>query len=210
MEFLEEEGLDENTMLIYTSDNGYHFGEHGIGDKRSAYEVSMRIPMLVRYPKSQVNGKVLDNMVLNIDVAPTILDLAGLPIPDKIQGRSWKPILEGETNKVRDHFLYEYFFSYTDITDYEIQTANPPITPTIVALRTDRAKLITYPGRTWVELFDIANDPYERENLADDPQYKDLLQEMQAKLKSEKERLEFEIPEKAKYVPDDHLEDWRK
>ena len=210
MDFLEKEGLDQNTMIIYTSDNGYHFGEHGIGDKRSAYEVSMRIPMLVSYPKSQLNGKVFDDMVLNIDVAPTILDLAGVPIPEQMQGKSWKPLLERTTASIRDQFLYEYFFSYTDITDYEIQTVNPPITPTIVALRTNTAKLITYPGRDWVELFNLENDPYERTNLAGNPKYDALLNEMKQRLENEKNRMNFEIPEDAKYVPDDDLEDWRK
>ncbi len=210
MDFLKQEGLDENTMIIYTSDNGYHFGEHGIGDKRSAYEVSMKIPMIIWYPGMQVKGEVLNGMALNIDAAPTILDMASVTIPAQMQGKSLRPVLEDEANRVRDQFLYEYFFSYTDITDYEIQTANPPITPTIVALRTEEAKLITYPGRTWVELFDLKNDPYERENLAYDPDYNDLLREMKSKLELEKQQLEFEIPEKARYVPDDNLEDWRK
>jgi arylsulfatase A-like enzyme len=136
--------------------------------------------------------------------------IAGVPIPNEMQGKSWKPLLSGERKKVRDYFLYEYFFSYTDITDYEIQTANPPITPTMVALRTDKAKLITYPGRTWLELFDLQKDPFERTNLAEDPEYKGLLSEMQATLGQEKARLGFEIPEDARYVPMEGLEDWRK
>jgi len=209
MAFLEEQGLDDNTMIIYSSDNGYHFREHGIGDKRSAYEVSMRVPMLVWQSGMTAGGSVSDAMVLNIDVAPTILDMAGLDIPEQMQGKSWKPLLNNQSASVRDQFLYEYFFSYTDITDYEIQTANPPITPNIVALRTDDTKLITYPGRDWVELFDLKNDPYERTNLAEDPAYSELLKEMQRKLEKEKLRVAFEIPEGAKNIPDDDLEKWR-
>ena len=210
MDLLAELGLENNTMVIFSSDNGYHFGEHGIGDKRSAYEVSMRIPMIVRYPGLPVNGNAHDANVLNIDVAPTILDFAGLPIPEEVQGESWKPLLYGKQEKIRDAFLYEYFFSYTDITDYEIQTCNPPITPTIVALRTDKAKLITYPGRDWIELFDLVNDPYERDNLAEDPGYSELKESMLLALEKEKQKLNFRIPEKAVFVPDDQLEDWRK
>ncbi len=210
MDLLDELDISENTMIIFTSDNGYHFGEHGIGDKRSAYEISMRIPMIVRYPGLSLNGTVNPANVLNIDVAPTVLDFAGLDIPGQMQGTSWKSLLEGKTEKIRDAFLYEYFFSYTDITDWEIQTVNPPITPTIEALRTDKAKLITYPGRDWIELFDLVKDPYERDNLANDTEYAELLSEMLKTLAREKERLEFRIPEKAKYVPDDKLEEWRK
>lgn len=210
MDVVRELGLDQNTMVIFSSDNGYHFGEHGIGDKRSAYEVSMRIPMILWYHGLPLNGKTHDASVLNIDVAPTILDFAGTSIPNEMQGKSWKPLLYGESKKIRDAFLYEYFFSYTDITDYEIQTCNPPITPTIVALRTDKAKLITYPGRDWVELFDLENDPYERDNLAKDPEYSSLLEEMKLELEREKERMAFKIPEKARFVPNDSLEEWRK
>ena len=210
MTTLDELGLSRNTMIIFSSDNGYHFGEHGIGDKRSAYEVSMRIPMIIRYPGLQISGTVPEANVLNIDVAPTIMDFAGVEIPELVQGSSLKPLLDGKKQKIRDGFLYEYFFSYTDITDYEIQTGNPPITPTIVALRTDKAKLITYPGRDWLELFDLEKDPYERDNLAEDPDHAALLARMQAALEQEKERIGFSIPEKARYVPDDKLEEWRK
>lgn len=210
LQVIQELDLEEKTMIIFSSDNGYHFGEHGIGDKRSAFEVSMRIPMIVKYPGLPINQTASDAMVLNIDVAPTILDFAGIDIPDFMQGKSWKPILEGEETKIRDAFMYEYFFSYTDITDYEIQTGNPPITPTIVALRTENTKIITYPGRDWVELFDLKNDPYERDNLAELKEYEGLLTEMQSKLEDEKKKINFAIPEKAKYVPDDNLEEWRK
>lgn len=210
MKTLDELGLSENTMIIYTSDNGYHFGEHGIGDKRSAYEVSMRIPMIVKYPKLKSKYKTSNAMVLNIDVAPTILDFAEIEIPEQMQGRSWKPMLEGKALKIRESFIYEYFFSYTDITDYEIQTCNPPITPTIVALRTEKEKLITYPGRDWLELYDLASDPCERDNLVEDPDYQELLNHMKELLEKEKKTIQFKIPEKALYVPDDNLEDWRK
>jgi len=210
LDLLDELNLAENTVVIFSSDNGYHFGEHGIGDKRSAYEVSMRVPMIVRYPASGRRGVVHDGLVLNIDVAPTILDLAGLPVPTSMQGRSWQPLIDGTQESVRDGFLYEYFFSYTDITDYEIQTANPPITPTIVAYRTPDAKLITYPDQGWVELFDLTSDPYEQINLAQRPDSKPLLQRMSAALQREQERTGFKLPENYEPVPDDQLEPWRR
>jgi arylsulfatase A-like enzyme len=211
MHLLDELGIDDNTMIIYSSDNGYHFGEHGIGDKRSAYEVSMRVPMIARFPQAQMPVQVSEAMVLNIDLAPTLLDMAGLEIPENMQGQSWKPLLEGSASSIRDGFLYEYFFSYTDITDYEIQTANPPITPTIVAYRTSDAKVITYPDQGWVEFFDLKNDPYERVNLADKEQYNHFLNEMLQQLEVEKSKLGFKYPDNYRPAPEDpEMEDWRK
>ena len=211
MELLEELGLEEHTMVIFSSDNGYHFGEHGIGDKRSAYEVSMRIPMLVKYPAGGLANHVSDAMVLNIDLAPTLLDMAGIEVPGSMQGKSWEPLINGSKTSIRDGFLYEYFFSYTDITDYEIQTCNPPITPTIVAYRTDDAKLITYPEQGWEELYDLKNDPFELVNLGERDQYQGLKNQLAGKLEEEKTRLEFKFPDDYRPVPQDpEMEDWRK
>lgn len=211
MNLLEELDLSRNTMIIYSSDNGYHFGEHGIGDKRTAYEVSMRIPMIVRYPMSGLSGVVSDAMVLNIDLAPTLIDMAGLAVPKDMQGKSWKPLIEGSAKSIRNGFMYEYFFSYTDITDYEIQTVNPPITPTIVAYRTNNAKIITYPDQGWVELFDLKNDPYEQINLAYRIEHHSLKTELLDLLEAEKKRSNFKLPDNYRTVPrDPEMEKWRK
>ena len=211
MQLLEELDIEDNTMIVYSSDNGYQFGEHGIGDKRSAYETSMRIPMIVRYPNGKLNHTTSDAMVLNIDLAPTLLDMAGVNVPEEMQGKSWKPLLMENSKSIRKGFMYEYFFSYKDITDYEIQTANPPITPTIVAYRTDDAKIITYPEQGWVELFDLVNDPYERENLADDPKYQNLKKKLVENLEQEKKMTNFKYPDDYIPVPQDpEMEDWRK
>jgi arylsulfatase A-like enzyme len=210
LDTLDQAGLAEDTLVIYASDNGYHLREKGIGDKRSAYEVSMRIPMLLRYPRAVRAGQINDAMVLNMDVAPTLLEFAGIPIPKAVQGRSWKPMLDGHQKRVRDAFLYEYFFSYGDITDYEAQTADPPITPNIVAVRTEDAKLIKYPGRTWVELFDLRKDPYERRNVAEESDYRELRQRMETFLDQQIKQTGFRIPEKAKHIPTEGLETWRK
>lgn len=208
LDLLDELGIAGETMVIFTSDNGYQFGEHAIGDKRSAYEESMRIPMLVRYPKLELRGSTIDAMVANIDVAPTMLDMAGVPVPESMQGRSWKPLLEGKSSRVRDRLLYEYFFSFTDITDYEIQTADPPITPTMVAVRTASAKLITYPGRPWLELFDLTSDPYELDNLARHQAHRPLLERMQRELAAAKREVSFEIPPAAGQVPPEAIDPW--
>ncbi len=208
LDLLDELGIAGETMVIYTSDNGYQFGEHAIGDKRSAYEESMRIPMLVRYPKLGLEGKTLDALVANIDVAPTMLDMAGVPVPSSMQGKSWKPLFEGKSDQVRERLLYEYFFSFTDISDYEIQTADPPITPAIVAVRTAEAKLITYPGRSWLELFNLAQDPYELDNLARNPAHQTLLERMQRELAAAKREVGYQIPPAADEVPPEAIDHW--
>ena len=98
---LDELGLAEDTVVVFASDNGYYKGEHGLGDKRSAYEESLRIPLILRYPKLIPKAKVQDEMVLNIDLAPTFLELAGLSVPSTMQGRSWRPLLTGKAGDWR-------------------------------------------------------------------------------------------------------------
>ena len=160
LDALDELGLTEDTVVVYTSDNGYYLGEHGLGDKRSIYEESLRIPLLVRYPRLLGKGKIVDEMVLNIDLAPTFLDLAGVPVPREMQGVSWKALAAGQKPaNWRQSFLAEYF--------YENGGGD---TPTLVGVRTAKAKLVKYPGRAeWTEVFDLAVDPYELRNLAADP-----------------------------------------
>lgn len=184
---LDELGLANDTVVVFCTDNGYYRGEHRLGDKRSAYEESLRIPMLVRYPKLFPKGKVCDQMVLNLDIAPTFLDLAGLPIPSEMQGRSWRPLLTGQTVEWRKSFLAEYF----------VENAYPN-TPTLIAVRTDDAKLIKYPRHEeWTELFDLAHDPYETKNLVADPGHKDLLAKMQAEFDQQAKLSQFSIPDYA-------------
>lgn len=184
---LDELGLAEDTVVVFTSDNGYYLGEHGLGDKRSAYDESLRVPMLVRYPRLVAKGTTSDEMVLNIDLAPTIVDLAGVAVPREMQGRSWKPLFTGRTSGWRQSFLAEYFWE-----------ANFPTTPTLVALRTPSAKLIKYPGHDeWTELFDLANDPYETKNLVRDPAQRDLLARMNAEFDRQVKATDFRIPDYA-------------
>ena len=187
LQALDDLGLAQDTVVVFTSDNGYYLGEHGLGDKRSAYDESLRIPMVVRYPKQFAKGMTRDEMVLNIDIAPTFLDLAGVAIPREIQGRSWYPIVAGRNVPWRQSFLAEYFYE-----------ARFPSTPTLVAVRTTNAKLIKYPGHDeWTELFDLARDPYETRNLARDPQHRDLLARLSAEFDAQVKATGFVIPEYA-------------
>jgi arylsulfatase A-like enzyme len=184
---LEELKLLDDTVVVFTSDNGYYHGEHGLGDKRSAYDESLRIPLLVRYPKLFPKGRALDEMALNIDLAPTLLDLAGVAAPREMQGKSWVPLIAGKSTDWRKAFLAEYF--------YENNFAG---TPTVVAVRTATAKLIKYPGHDeWMELFDLAKDPYETKNLIKDPASKELQAQMQAEFDRQAKVVDFRIPDYA-------------
>ncbi len=170
---LEESGELENTVVIFAGDNGYFFGEHGLGDKRKAYDEALRIPFLVRFPEMVKAGCVVDKMCLNIDLAPTLLDLAGVAVPSTMQGRSYKPLLEGKKPEWREDFLYEYF------VDREF----PENTPKIQAVRTERWKYITYPDIDDItELYDLKNDPLEMKNLASDPKHAKVVAEMKVRL----------------------------
>jgi arylsulfatase A-like enzyme len=154
-------GLADHTLVIYTSDNGTYLGEHHLGDKRSAYEESMRVPLLVRLPGVIAPGSISDAMVLNIDLAPTILDLAIREIPPAMQGLSLRPLFSDTTAQWREAFIYEYWQENEFWIDPWL-----PRTPTILAVRTPRYKLVTYPDfGKWTELFDLQTDPYETRNL---------------------------------------------
>ncbi len=162
--WLKKNNLEENTVIMLMGDNGFLFGEHGLIDKRNAYEESMRVPLLVMGPGFE-KGKVVQEVVANLDIAPTMLDIAGLKSPAQFQGRSFKKLANGEGLKKpwNNEFAYEYFWEY-----------NFPQTPTTFAVRTDRYKLIQYHG-VWdrEELYDIVNDPTEMENLIE---HADLLE----------------------------------
>jgi arylsulfatase A-like enzyme len=159
LDALDSTGHADDTIVMIGSDNGFYLGEHELGDKRSAYDESLRVPLLVRLPgKDAPRGVTTEAMVLNIDYAPTFLDFAGAELLPNEQGRSLRPLLTGDKpNGWRKAFFYEYF-------------KEPPYTsPTVLAVRTDTHKLITYPGHDeWTELFDLANDPYETKNLVSD------------------------------------------
>lgn len=182
---LDELGLTENTVVVYTSDNGFYLGEHGLGDKRSAYEESMRIPMLVRYPKKLAAGSVRDEMVLNIDVAPTILEFAGVSVPEEMQGKSWVSLLSSPQTPAdwRTSFFYSYFFE------------RPFKVPSVTAVRTTKGKLIQYPYHPeWTELYDLENDPYETKNLIDDPNSIELKQALAREYDRQRQEVGYHLP----------------
>ena len=166
-------GLSENTVIIYASDNGFLWGEHRLYDKRWAYEESIRIPFLIRAPELiKTPGKEISEMVLNIDLAPTILDLAGISIPKTMQGRSLKPLLQGKDIAWRNSFLYEYF--YDDF--YNI--------PPMLAVRTESWKYIKYRYHIKPdELYNLKDDPKELNNLAKDPSAQGQKEKLEGELK---------------------------
>lgn len=168
LNYLKESGLDKSTMVIYMGDNGFAWGEHGLIDKRQFYEESVRVPLLVRCPDVIKGGTVIDQMVQNIDIAPTILEAAGLKKPGQMAGSSFMPLLKGEKIPWRDRIFYEYYW------EYEF-----PQTPTMHGVRTDRYKLIRYHG-IWDtnEFFDLQTDPYETKNLIASPEYQGVIKSL--------------------------------
>jgi arylsulfatase A-like enzyme len=151
---LKELGLFESTLIVFAGDNGFLFGEHGLIDKRCMYEESIRIPWIVSCPDLYGKGKVVDQMVLNIDLAPTLLEAAGLVIPSTMQGRSFLRLPNETGMPWRDAFLYEYFWEGAF-----------PETPSCLGVRTDRHKYVEYHG-VWDtnELYDLEKDPKEMHN----------------------------------------------
>ena len=185
LDYLDEEGIADDTMVIYTSDQGFFLGDHGWYDKRFMYEESLRMPFLVRYPREIQSGSSCDAMALNIDFAETWLDYAGLPIPDDMQGTSLRPLLNGETpDDWRDAMYYRYWMH---LSHHHV--------PAHYGIRTDRYKLIYYYGEAlgttgsidepkepeW-ELFDLEKDPNEMCSVYDDPAYADIVTELTAEL----------------------------
>lgn len=186
LQALDDLQLAEDTLLVFAGDNGYYLGEHGLGDKRSAYEESLRIPLLLRYPRSGVRGKLIDAMALNVDLAPTVLDFAGLAPAKALHGRSWRPLLENDApaEDWRKAWFYCYF--------YERSFAVPMTT----AVRTETAKLIKYPGHhDWTEMFDLNADPYELHNLYADPAHLALRNELEAEYVRQAKAIGFRVPE---------------
>ncbi len=169
---LEDTGALDNTVIVLCGDNGFFEGEHGMLDKRAAYEESIKIPFIMRYPKLIKPKTLIDDMVLNIDVCPTFLDIAGVPAPKGVQGRSIKPLLAGKADGWREDWLYEYF--------QDGKFGTPPMR----GVRTKRWMYVQYPtlpGKE--ELYDLKTDPHELRNLAKDPSAAKTLEDMEARLK---------------------------
>jgi N-acetylglucosamine-6-sulfatase len=166
--YLKQNGLENNTMVIYMGDNGFSWGEHGLIDKRHFYEESVKVPFLVYAPGMFKGGQTINKMVQNIDVAPTVLELAGLKKPSYMPGKSFMQLLKGDTTQWRNKIFYEYFWEY----DF-------PMTPTVFGVRTDKYKYMRYNG-IWDqnELYDLENDPNEINNLIEKPEYAEVVKQM--------------------------------
>jgi len=172
LDWLKEAGLDRNTLVIYMGDNGFAWGEHGLIDKRQFYEESVRVPMLAWGPGVFDGGKVIEQMVQNVDVAPTVMDYLGVEKAPQMVGRSFLPLLEGKSVDWRDRIFYEYYW------EFEF-----PQTPTMHGVRTDRYKYIRYHG-VWDtnEFYDLQNDPYEMRNLIAAPEHRKTIEELNGDL----------------------------
>lgn len=171
--YLKEHDMDKNTIIMLMGDNGFMFGEHGLIDKRNAYEESMRVPLIAYAPGYFDAGVAVDEMVANLDIAPTVLDIAGVEKPEHFEGQSFLPLAKQQpVSDWRDEFIYEYYWEF-----------NYPHTPTTFALRTDEFKLIQYHG-VWdtEELYNIKEDPQEMTNLIDVPEYQDMIARMRHSL----------------------------
>lgn len=170
---LRERGQLDNTLIVYTGDNGFAFGEHGLIDKRTAYEWSMRVPLVMQCPEIIKPGTVVSQVVANIDFAPTLLEAAGVQETLKnIDGRSYWPLVCGQLIPWRSELLYEYFWE-----------RNYPQTPTLHALRGDRYKYIRVQGQWDIdEFYDLQTDPGETRNLIFEPKLQPLIREYNKKL----------------------------
>ncbi|MCS7252708.1 MAG: sulfatase [Armatimonadota bacterium] len=165
---LEQLGVIDDTVIIYTSDNGFFLGDHGWYDKRFMYEQSIRVPLIVRYPREVKAGSTDEHIVLNVDFAPTLLDIAGVEIPGDVQGRSLKSILFGKpVNDWRTAMYYRYY-----------EYPKPHRVLPHYGVRTERYKLIHYPTTGEWELFDLHQDQHEMRNIYGEPTYSGVAMEL--------------------------------
>lgn len=172
LKYLESKNLAEDTLVIYMGDNGFVFGEHGLIDKRHMYEESMRVPFLAWCPNTIKPGSVVEELIQNIDIAPTVLYIAGIKKPEKMDGESFLPILQGKKIPWRDAVFYEYYWE-----------RNFPHTPTTHGVRTNRYKYIHYHGIWDIdELYDLKNDPEEMNNLIDSPEHQELIKQLNSRM----------------------------
>lgn len=190
LDYLDESGLAENTLLVYTTDNGMFIGEHGFFDKRFMFEESIQVPLMVRYPKEIRPGSSNNNMVLNLDFPETFLDYAGINIPDDMQGESFRPLLQ-EQEKVnwRESFYYHYY-----------EYPGPHKVRPHYGTRNSNYKLIYYYTINEWELFDLTKDPFELNSVYDNPAYQKVVKEMTRDLRNKRKDLQDHT---GKPIPDE-------
>jgi len=180
LNFIKENGLEENTIVVYTSDQGFYLGEHGLFDKRFMYEESMRTPLMIKFPKEIKENSQTELLTQNLDIAPTLLDVAGISIPNDLQGKSLRVIWQNNDVKWRDAIYYHYYEKSFGATPH-------------YGIRTNHFKLIHFYDiiDTW-ELFDLKTDPYEMKNLYLDSTYKQEVNELKEQLTELQSK--YEIP----------------
>ena len=173
LDHLKEKGLLDNTLVVYTSDQGFYMGEHGWFDKRFMYEESLNTPLLMHLPKGLKARGDINEMVQNIDYAPTFLELAGAPIPSDIQGVSLVPLLKGQHPKNWRKSVYYHYYEYP--AEHSVRRH--------YGVRGERYKLMHFynDNDAW-ELYDLKNDPTEMHNLYGDPKMKQVTKEMKKEL----------------------------
>ena len=179
LDFIEENNLEKNTIVVYTSDNGWFTGEHGLFNKMWMYEESIRIPLIIKYPAKVKRKRTENRMVSILDFAPTFLDYAGADVPDEMQGMSLKPLLENEeSTDWRNSFFYHYYDQFGVPEQY--------------GLRTEEYKLIHFQDTSKVEyeLYDLKADPEERTNLIGKPGYRIIADSLMNELKVVKAKFE--------------------
>ena len=178
LDYLDAEGLTEDTVVVYTSDQGYWLGQHGLYDKRLILEPSMRMPFLIRYPRLIRPGSVNKELCINVDIAPTLLELAGVEVPEAMQGRSMVSLLKGQ--EVVD-WRKSQFYTYWGI-------------PGHYGIRTGRFTYLKIPGHP-AELFDRKEDPEQLYNVAGRPSYRDAIADLEVELKRQVQEVGIEATE---------------
>lgn len=198
LDYLDKAGLAENTVVIYSADQGFFLGEHGWFDKRFMYEESLRMPFIVRWPGVVKPGSRNDDLVQNVDYAETFLDIAGQKIPEDMQGRSLVPLMKGQTPDDWRTAIYYHYYEYPSV--HEVQRH--------YGIRTDRYKLMHFYNVGEWELYDLKKDPLEMHNIFRDPNSKEIL----AKLKEQLEDLrdKYDVPLDTDPVPPPGNSRWPK
>ncbi|WP_330442693.1 sulfatase family protein [Flavobacterium sp. C4GT6] len=197
LDHLDANGLTENTIVVYTSDQGFYMGENGWFDKRFMYDISMKQPLLIQYPPKIQKGSVVPAMTQNLDFAATLLDYAGATIPDDFQGQSIKPILDNKVNP--DDFRDALYYHYYDFPAFHMVKRH-------YGIRTKRYKLIHFYDDidAW-EMYDLKTDPEEQHNLYDDPNYTDIQKQLHKRLKELQQQYKV-TDEEFKTTPKERVE----
>jgi arylsulfatase A-like enzyme len=170
--YLDEAGLSDDTIVVYSSDQGFFLGEHGWYDKRWMYEECLQVPLLVRWPGRVPAGESCGQLVQNLDLAPTFLALAGVEVPSDMQGRSLEPLLRGQTPADWRRSIYYRYYEFPGVH----------AVPRHYGVRTDRYKLIHYEQLDEWELFDLRSDPYELHSIHASPEHRAVVEDLQREL----------------------------